>query len=243
MGNLISNGYEEKELNAPMEQYAIAVDLDGTLAEYNGWKGHSHIGAPVMTMINKVKKANAEGKQIWIFTARLADESQKMQEEIMLVIEKWCHVQGIVISGVTCIKHKFFKEFWDDRAKGVSPNTGLFETEVDFYANDIGVKKEKPLQTHDILLEMAKTFEERNAVYGDNFKTVGKVLEIMFPNGVELKTADDYNRWHLFELMVVKFTRFTNSGLTHQDSIHDTAIYAAMVESLTNSNSRKIGNK
>jgi hypothetical protein len=32
--------------------------------------------------------------------------------------------------------------------------------------------------------------------------------------------------------MVVKLTRFANSGLTHEDSIHDAAVYAAMVESL-----------
>jgi hypothetical protein len=32
--------------------------------------------------------------------------------------------------------------------------------------------------------------------------------------------------------MIVKITRFANSGLKHKDSIHDAAVYAAMVESL-----------
>ena len=44
----------------------------------------------------------------------------------------------------------------------------------------------------------------------------------LFPNGVVLKTEEDYNIWHLFELLVVKITRFANSELKHQDSIHDT---------------------
>jgi len=83
-----------------------------------------------------------------------------------------------------------------------------------------------------ILEEMANTFRERNKVYGDNWKVVGEVMTSLFPNGVVLKTEEDYNIWHLFELLVVKITRFANSELKHQDSIHDTAVYAAMIEGM-----------
>lgn len=92
----------------------------------------------------------------------------------------------------------------------------------------------------DILQEMADTFRERNKVYGDNYKRVGEVMKALFPNGVALKTAEDFNRWHLFELQIVKLTRFANSGLTHRDSIHDEAVYAAMVESLISDGSEPI---
>lgn len=81
-----------------------------------------------------------------------------------------------------------------------------------------------------ILEEMAKTYRERNAVYGDNWRTVGEVMMKLFPKGIELRSAGDFNRWHLLELIVVKLTRFANSSLTHIDSIHDTAVYAAMLE-------------
>jgi len=84
-----------------------------------------------------------------------------------------------------------------------------------------------------ILAEMADTFRERNKVYGDNYKRVGAVMAAMFPNGIQLIEEDEFNRWHLFELIIVKLTRFANSGLTHADSIHDAAVYCAMVESLT----------
>lgn len=83
-----------------------------------------------------------------------------------------------------------------------------------------------------IMEEMAKTFLERNKIYGDNYKRVGEVMKSLFPEGVQLKTIEDFNTWHLFELMIVKMTRFANSNLTHKDSIHDLAVYAAMVESL-----------
>lgn len=79
---------------------------------------------------------------------------------------------------------------------------------------------------------MANTYRERNLVYGDNYKVVGEVMKSLFPNGMELQEVDDYNIWHLFELMIVKITRFANSNLSHKDSIHDAAVYAAMVEAL-----------
>lgn len=83
-----------------------------------------------------------------------------------------------------------------------------------------------------ILEEMAETFRERNKIYGDNYKSVGSVMTALFPEGVSLKTNYDYNVWHLFELAIVKLTRFANSKLTHEDSIHDAAVYLAMVESI-----------
>ena len=82
----------------------------------------------------------------------------------------------------------------------------------------------------DTLEAMAKTYRERNAVYGDNWRSVGDVMMKMFPNGSEMRDAEDFNDWHLFELIIVKLTRFANSKLTHIDSIHDIAVSAAMLE-------------
>lgn len=83
----------------------------------------------------------------------------------------------------------------------------------------------------DILQKMADTFRERNAVYGDNFKMVAKLVKVLFPNGVppELVVTD---QWHLFELKLVKISRFAISELTHMDSIHDDAVYSAMIEAI-----------
>lgn len=83
-----------------------------------------------------------------------------------------------------------------------------------------------------ILEEMAETFRERNKVYGSNCEMVGSVMQALFPNGVVLRTPEEFERWHLFELKIVKLTRFVISGLTHVDSIHDDGVYSSMVESL-----------
>jgi len=94
--------------------------------------------------------------------------------------------------------------------------------------------------THEILQEAATTFEERNKVYGDNWLRVGEVMMALFPEGITLRTAEDFQRWHLFELIVVKQTRFANSGLTHPDSIRDTCVYSAMLESQINPQTKPI---
>jgi len=84
----------------------------------------------------------------------------------------------------------------------------------------------------DLLQSMADTFRERNAQYKDNAVLVGQVMKVFFPDGVKLESDKDFEIWHLFELVIVKLTRFVNSGLTHKDSIHDMAVYAAMIELL-----------
>jgi len=83
----------------------------------------------------------------------------------------------------------------------------------------------------EILRAAAATFEERNKTYGQNYKQVGPTMMALFPNGVELRTANDFTRWHMFELLVVKMTPFANSNLVHEDSIHDAGVYAAMIQS------------
>lgn len=83
----------------------------------------------------------------------------------------------------------------------------------------------------DILDEMAKTFRERNAVYGDNFRMVGKMMAVLFPKGVPPEVLHS-DQFHLFELKLVKLSRFALSNLQHLDSIHDDGVYSAMIESI-----------
>jgi len=78
-----------------------------------------------------------------------------------------------------------------------------------------------------ILYNMAETFAERSSVYGNNLEMVVPIINIMFPNGVPEFTT----KWHLFELLIMKLTRFAVGNLEHPDSIHDLGVYAAMIES------------
>lgn len=88
----------------------------------------------------------------------------------------------------------------------------------------------------DVLRAAGDTYRERNRIYGDNFKTVGPVMALLHgpesaaPAATLTRTGADFTKWHLWELLIVKITRFANSGLTHVDSIHDAMVYAAMIE-------------
>ena len=102
----------------------IAVDLDGTLAEYHGWKGFEHIGDPVPLMMTRVKHWIANGKTVVIFTSRVTNDDV---EDTIIAFEhifKWLEKHGLGGLDVTGIKRKEFIEFWDDRAIRVAKNTG-----------------------------------------------------------------------------------------------------------------------
>lgn len=59
-------------------------------------------------------------------------------------------------------------------------------------------------------------------------------MAALFPDGVKLETKEDHNRFHIFMLVLVKLSRYCVNWEQggHQDSIHDAAVYCAMLESI-----------
>lgn len=102
----------------------IGVDLDGTLAHYDGWKGIEHIGKPIPAMLERVWEWTKRGQEVRIFTARASDK------DAINYITKWLirhrildhHGQPLA---VTNVKDFAMIELWDDRAVQVEANTGL----------------------------------------------------------------------------------------------------------------------
>lgn len=62
----------------------IGIDLDGTLAHYDGWQGIKHIGDPIWSMVKTVKLLIDHGVEVRIFTARC------QEPESIPYIEDWC---------------------------------------------------------------------------------------------------------------------------------------------------------
>lgn len=90
------------------------------------------------------------------------------------------------------------------------------------------------MRVPEMLRESAQTFEERNKVYGDNYRKFGRVMAAIFPEGIELRTAEDHNRFGVFVQMVGKVTRYAenfNRG-GHSDSLLDLAVYSQMLREL-----------
>jgi hypothetical protein len=118
----------------------IGVDLDGTLAHYEGWKD-GKIGRPIPRMANRVKAWLDEGRDVRIFTARAwplrkvdstedlsftqgSTEREKEAIHEVINIQKWCVEHFGRKLPVTCQKDYAMVELWDDRAVQVIPNTG-----------------------------------------------------------------------------------------------------------------------
>lgn len=98
------------------------MDLDGTLAEHDKWQGVAHIGPPVPAMYFRVERWLAEGRDVRIFTARVAEPSQ--EQEARKAIDSWCEQLFGHTLPITCVKDHKMIELWDDRAVGVIKNTG-----------------------------------------------------------------------------------------------------------------------
>lgn len=96
----------------------IGVDLDGTLAYYDGFKGFKKIGKPIEPMLARVKKWIAEGKRVKIFTARAQARKQ------IPWVRRWLKEVGLPDLPVTNVKDVHMSELYDDRAVQVEKNTG-----------------------------------------------------------------------------------------------------------------------
>jgi len=87
----------------------------------------------------------------------------------------------------------------------------------------------------DKLESAKKTAEDRGKIYGEshnNYQKNGQALIALFPDGLMLRTEDDFSRFILFILTSIKLTRyaenFTRGG--HADSIHDLGVYSFILE-------------
>lgn len=100
----------------------IGVDLDGTLAMYDHWRGRSHVGEPIEAMVKRVKAWLKDGQEVRIFTARVALAEQR--EACRMAIDDWClKVFGLKLP-VTHEKDFGMVALYDDRCIQVEHNTG-----------------------------------------------------------------------------------------------------------------------
>lgn len=98
----------------------------------------------------------------------------------------------------------------------------------------MGMRKEENMaHPTEHIAAAFETFKQRSEVYGDNYLTHGKVMMALFPNGVDLKTEKEYNRFGIINMMVAKLTRYCQGWPNaHQDSVHDLGVYSFILESL-----------
>jgi hypothetical protein len=100
------------------EKSWIGVDLDGTLAYHNKFRGIDHIGKPIPIMLYRVKKWIEKGYHVRVVTARASDP------EAIPAVRAWLKKHGLGDLQITNQKDYDMIELWDDRAVRVMSNTG-----------------------------------------------------------------------------------------------------------------------
>ncbi len=108
----------------------IGVDLDGTLAHYDGWQGLDNVGAPIRPMCARVRAWIAEGKEVRIFTARVTEVEEGLSgifadlADVRAPIDAFCMREFGRKLRITNVKDFGMTELWDDRAVRVVANRG-----------------------------------------------------------------------------------------------------------------------
>ena len=104
----------------------IGVDLDGTLAHYDRWRGETHIGAPIEKMVGHVKTWLKHGNyDVKVFTARVSSRDDQERAAVEKAIHAWCEEHIGQRLEVVCAKDYAMVALFDDRATQVRPNTGI----------------------------------------------------------------------------------------------------------------------
>lgn len=103
----------------------VGVDFDGTLVEHHAGDDLYHIGRPIGAMMDFVRQLLADGREVKIFTARLAFtepwETRLKQQELL---KDWSREHFGVALPATCQKDPGMVALFDDRAFHVVHNTG-----------------------------------------------------------------------------------------------------------------------
>lgn len=125
----------------------IGVDLDGTLAYYDIWRGGA-IGAPIPAMLARVRQWLADGEDVRIVTARVAivprtdgergfavNAQGQAADQLFAIqqvdaIKRWCVEHLGQALPVTAAKDFHMRELWDDRAVQLATNTGETIVEI-----------------------------------------------------------------------------------------------------------------
>jgi len=108
----------------PEREGWVGMDLDGTLAFYDKWRGEEHIGAPIPSMVKYIKRLLSRGYKVKIFTARVMNGERQIT-----IIQDWLEKQGLPRLEVTNVKDFKMIELYDDRCITVATNTGQFITD------------------------------------------------------------------------------------------------------------------
>jgi hypothetical protein len=89
------------------------------------------------------------------------------------------------------------------------------------------------MNAFDNLKEAADIYSNRHKLYGNNYKIAGLIFMQLFPNGINIETYEDYNRFAIVMQIINKLIRYSfNWNTGHPDSLTDMSVYAMILKEL-----------
>lgn len=85
------------------------------------------------------------------------------------------------------------------------------------------------------LLSGVETFHDRNKTYGDSYLRFGAFAAALFPNGITIRTLEDWNAFGVLVQMISKMIRLCEgwdrpTAKPTVDSNHDLMVYSAILK-------------
>lgn len=110
-------------LNSKGSGKSIAVDLDGTLAEYDGWKGIEDIGMPYDGARKFVRTLRERGYKVIIHTCRINPKNSSGDVDALNVVSRWLNTHGIEVDEIWTGQGKpIASAYVDDKAVVCTPH-------------------------------------------------------------------------------------------------------------------------
>jgi len=92
----------------------------------------------------------------------------------------------------------------------------------------------------EILAKATETYSDRTLKYKNTWRPVADITKILYPNGITLKTSDDYAKFHILQWVIGKLVRYVQ-GNDDPDSIHDCGVYSFILEHIATETEKKNG--
>ena len=106
----------------------VCVDLDGTLAQYDGWKGLDHIGDPIHGAKEFLHELKSIPVRVVIWTTRTnSDLNKESTDKLKARVIEWLNRHNLPFDDVSTDEAKLLcLAFVDDRAITCRPQDGIY---------------------------------------------------------------------------------------------------------------------
>ncbi len=144
IGGLIQDGEVKVELRKPAgpgagKRPTVAVDLDGVLARYDGWRGIDHIGDPLPGAVEFTRRLSAFA-EVLVWTTRCSPEANPPYDagELVGIVMDWLNRHGFCWHRIWAGHGKpIAAAYVDDRAVACRPQSAGGETTYDAALDDV----------------------------------------------------------------------------------------------------------